>query len=388
MSAGSLLDPLITDNQLKEKDLPLWEAFPATSSTAVTAHAGQVLALRETSPARHQIATLGADGMVVGWDLSTGRGYRLKVIGQQLDVGALGSEHALMAYAVGQEIHVACLADCNREWVLRRLKVKPLSITFHADDSALVIGGADGRVYQWRFLAEASAPSAEEAEKALERYVAHQSVISVVASHPFGRAFFSGDWHGQLYAWLPYTADDYQGEYNKNYFGARGLTAPETYTRAERSGDRGIVSMNVSGNGDRLALGSEDGYVEVWEVKGFTLAARERRHKGRVFSVAINEDGTKIASASRDGTVSVNAVIPDATFRIAPDTHPFKLDTIATYPLPNVRSVYFISDGRLLAATEEGKLAEISVPSYTPASPTSAPETTPKDDERPKDTDY
>ena len=140
--------------------------------------------------------------------------------------------------------------------------------------------------HRWRYELDRQATSLKEKDKSLERYIAHQTLISRVLPHPSGRAFFSADWDGTLLGWLPYSADDQAGEYDRNLFGGRFFGGVGTFLNAARAPDRGIASAAISGNGERIALGAEDGNVEVWEVRGFAIAARAPSHSGRVVSVA------------------------------------------------------------------------------------------------------
>jgi len=262
--------------------------------------------------------------------------------------------------------------------------VRATTLAFQAQDRALLIGGADGRIYRWRFQDELTASSFDEIEKTLERYAAHQTIISTLVPHPFGRAFFSADIQGSLFAWLPYDADDYAGEYDRSPFGGRFFSAPGTYAPAVRTKDRGIVSLAVSHAGDRLVLGTEDGFVEVWDVRGFSMAARKKMHEGRVYSVSIDDSGRTVASAGRDGKVVVARSDPDPQYRISLEAMRELLDATRTFPIPEVRRVAFLPDQQIVASTTDGTLAAITVDEL-PAAATPLP--TPVVD-GPIDSDY
>src|SRR5258708_21934094 len=60
-----------------------------------------------------------------------------------------------------------------------------------------------------------------------------------------------------------------------------------------------------SPDGTRIASGSADGTVQVWDAANGGHAFTYHRHVGRVNAVAWSPDGTRIASGSADGTVQV-----------------------------------------------------------------------------------
>jgi WD40 repeat protein len=190
--------------------------------------------------------------------------------------------------------------------------------------------------------------------------------------------------HGTLLGWLPYTADDYGGKYDQNPFGGQYFSAEATYLPAARAPDRGVVSLAVSEDGNRLAIGAEDGFVEVWEVRGFQLAARAKLHEGRVYSVALNNNGRIVASAGRDGKVVATRTDPDPKFGIAPAATRETLTATRSFPLPDVRKVVFLPDQHIVASTKSGTLAAITVDEL-PAVPTPSPTA---QFNAPVDTDY
>lgn len=364
--------------------IPPWNSLSLGALPQVTHHQGAVLTALENPASRTQLISVGADGSIIGWDLAAYSGHRILSLPTPISLAALGEQAPLVATYSVDGISVLCVNGCSRSWKLSRLKIKPTALAFHEKDSALLVAGADGRVYRWRFLNEGTTATVEEQEKLLERYIAHQNIVSTVASHPFGRAFFTGDWNGALFGWLPYTADAHAGAYDRNLFGGRFYSDKISFVQALRKPDRGISSLTVSASGERLGVGTEDGNVEVWEIKGFVQSARQTLHAGRVLSVAFDAKGERIASVGRDQFVSVAALERDPSFGIAPNATSWRLLPATHQRIENANHVLFLRNGNLIVTTSEGALAEVSDLKAPP--PTSIP--TPRSTNTLQDSDY
>ena len=179
--------------QLQVDQVPEWSSMNLRSLPEANKHEGAVLTALENPSTPGQLITVGADGSIIGWDLKSYSGHRITSLSAPISLAALGEKRPLLASYNSDGISITCITDCQRSWKLNRLKIRPTGLAFQGSDSALLIAGADGRVYRWRFMDEDTATSVKEQEKILERYVAHQNIVSAVASHPFGRAFFTGD---------------------------------------------------------------------------------------------------------------------------------------------------------------------------------------------------
>lgn len=366
---------LITDNTPISIDISPWKPFQPLLLQPMPKHSGEVLAVRQVSSTPPQLVSAGTDGNAIGWELSSGSGYLLKGLGRSVEVATIGQELPLMAYVADGKVFVTCITQCQGDWVLDRLKPRVIDVAFHEHDSALLIAGADGRIYRWRFEVDRLATSLKERDKGLERYIAHQTLLSHVAAHPSGRAFFSTDWDGMLFGWLPYTADSHQGEYDRNLFGGRFFGGTGNFFKAPRAVDRGISSIAVSATGERLAIGTEDGSVEVWDVRGFSLAAKKTHHTGRVTSVAISSDGMTVASVSRDAQLVIGRLAQDERFRISPQALPFTLQDVLTQTLAHgTGNLLFLSNDNLIFSTKDGRIGEIDLAHVKPiAAPTPQP---------------
>lgn len=381
--AINLVAPAETANTLKEQDIPLLSSSLLPDNSPLRNHQGEIASVRTVPGQPNRLLTVGKDKAIIEWDLPTGRGTLVRDLEGAPTVAAIGAQRALVAWGNESGVYIECIAGCSKKFAFKRFKSRPSSLAFHTNDTALLIGGLDGRVYRWRFMEEQTASTMEEREMMVERYIAHHAVVSAVAAHPAGRAFFSGDWSGSLIAWVAYSADAFGGEFDKNLFRGRFYTDVPNAMIANRLPDRGISSIAVSRNGERIALGIEDGHVEVWETRGFTLAAKKLLHNGRVVNVDISEDGTRVVSVGKDTKVRVTELADDPVYLVNPYAYPKLLQEVSENPIALAESVTFVAPNQVVVTTRGGALAEVLVK----GTPAPAPPKKPRKP-LPVDTDY
>ena len=383
--AVNLFKPKDTSNNLVSQDIQPISALNPSAFPSTKSHTGEVLILHPIPAAAPSVLSVGQDGKVIGWDLGSGQGHEIQHLRTTPKVVALGEAKALIAWADDQGVTVTCLIGCSQRRTFSRLKVRPTSLAFHDLDTSLLIGGTDGRIYRWRFMAEQEAPSTEDLEKMVERYIGHQTVVSGVVGHSVGRAFFSSDWDGALIGWLSYSADDQQGAYDKNPFKGRFYTDIPAAQIAARPRDRGISALAISDDGEYIGVGTEDGHIEVWRVKGFMLSARKQVHQGRVTAVALSRNGERIASVGKDSQVHVHTLETDPSFTVVPTALPQVLQELSDHHIPLARSAAFVTSSQLAVSTKDGTLAEVKL-----EAPTTVVKTTPPPKPAPKvlDSDY
>lgn len=373
--AGDVFSLKNDTNHLLPNDISSFSTLQISKFKEAGHHQGEVLLLQALATQPPALLSVGQDGRVLGWDLQAGRGYEIKALGTQPKTVALGQHKELIAWSDEAGISITCLQGCTNKKTLSKLKVRPASLAFHDLDTSLLIGGLDGRVYRWRFMGDQTATSTEERERMLERYMGHNTMVSGVVGHSVGRAFFSSDWDGKLLGWLTYTADDQGGEYDKNLFKGRFYTDLPSALVAERPTDRGISAISISKDGERVGVGTEDGHVELWQVKGFSLIARKNLHTGRVTDVALSDDGARVASVGKDSKVRVHYTTPDPEYKISPTALAAVLDEISEHTVPQAHRVAFISPTILSVGTKGGEIVEVRLQEPAPrvATPTAKP---------------
>lgn len=152
----------------------------------------------------------------------------------------------------------------------------------------------------------------------------HTDLVRAAAITPDGRHAVSGSLDGTAKVWDLEAAIQLRS--GRGHFGevsALALAAPRgRFVCASRAGlnvfelstaspvgtwkDHGgrVRALAVTSDGTRIATGSEDHAVRIWDLEGRVLASLAG-HIDRVTAVAISADGRRLASGSHDGVVKV-----------------------------------------------------------------------------------
>ncbi|MCO6431552.1 MAG: hypothetical protein J5J00_11885 [Deltaproteobacteria bacterium] len=272
---------------------------------------------------------------------------------------ALHAGAGLLASARPELVEVYSIGEQRVLYSLNLLKSRVTSMDFAPCADSILIAGADGMVYRWRYALESIATTRSERERSLERYIAHASVVSSVAFHPFGRMFFSADWQGVVSAWRIYDADKFRGEYDVSLFEGGMFTEESQRAKSSRTAGEMVEQMAVSDDGQYLFVGLETGQIEVWQVRGFKGIGQVQAHKGSIRDLKSSPDGRRLASVGRDGFVRVWKL------EIKPSSvvgaNEAVLEKIKEFELPKVYEVAFLDAGRLAAGSLGGSVLEIEV---------------------------
>lgn len=284
---------------------------------------------------------------------------------QRPEVVALDSERGLLATS---SINKVYLWDCitgEQIAALNRLRARVTSLDFHPLHDGLLIGAADGRIYRWRFSQSAEGLSHEEAEKLFERYVGHASVIGAARYHPYGRVFFSGDWEGTLRTWLNYDADIFGGDYDQNLFGYRYFAEESVWQRARAGRGTAIEHLVPSEDGGRFVIALQDGTVEVWQVRGVRMLASSSAHRGAVYALTVNADGSAVVTAGRDGYVKAHILKEEPGAVVG--TEEYELLESDSVRASGIHAVALVSAGKVLLGGSDGSVRTVALSFEEPA---------------------
>lgn len=323
---------------------------------AVNVQPSEILGVFPISSNAGRVLSVNRDGAVYLWDLQNQRSFELlHVQAAPLEVAAVNEAGLLLAVGHENTVTLYSLADGSEVGKLQKLKSRPASLSFQPSGRSLVIGAADGEVYRWRFVEERTATSVREKEKLFERYFGHSSVISAVAYHPVGRVFFSGDWSGALNAWLPYDADAFGGKYLENAFGTNMFSDRATRSRGSRASTASIEHLRVSADGEALLAAGQDGALEWWLVRGFTLAVKTPAHKGLIYDLGFSPSGAIAATLGRDGKIRTWSLTK--TVKTASAETVYSLDKIKEIEAAGQRRLVFIDETTLAVGDQAGRIS-------------------------------
>ena len=307
------------------------------------------------------VLSVGCTGQVVLADVRTNTPYTLLKLTPPFEHIAFNRRSARLAVSSGLALTVFDLGRSDHESALelRRLKTQVSSLEFEPNGEALLIGGVDGKLYRWRFMAEQNAKTTSERERAFERYVGLASVVSVVRYHPLGRVFFSGDWLGEIAAWQAYDADPFGGKYIENLFGNRYFMQKALRTGVTLADAAAVDQLEISRDGELLLSASQKGKIEIWRVRGMMNLGEVQAHDGALAALAFGADGKSAVSLGRDGKLKMWEIIPHDEFEPNGDRVPYELIQKKEFALAEGRALLALDDGTFLAATASGQLYQV-----------------------------
>lgn len=259
----------------------------------------------ETVDSEPFLVSVGKDGRILArWLEQDNRSYFLGALKPVVDVSAFSSVRGLVASVEAQGIVVRDLSGNVAPIKLSRLDTRITSLEFSPEGESLLIGGADGMVYLWKFHDQFLGKENNHPERLLHRYPGLGGAVASVAFHQAGKFFFASDLRGEVVAWQLYGTDKYGGKYDQNISGQRFLTTKTIRTPIRAGGGISVDRMALDASGQFLVLGLQDGTLELWKLKGVVIQNSVKAHDGQIVSLSVEprEDGEiRIVTLGKDG---------------------------------------------------------------------------------------
>ena len=207
------------------------------------------------------LLSVGDDGRSFLWSIGRNRSavipHQLAQLGGSPSSLALAPNRGLIAFSEGTKIRVLDLSSGEVIGRTERILTQIGSMRFSNDESRIILGGLDGRVYEWEFKGNR-----------ISKYQGHAAAVSAVAYHPSERVFFSADWNGSIIAWLRYVEDDTLDPLRVPLAGTVDIERGQRIIKDTKKGS--VERMLVTPDGAYVILGLKDGTLQVWRVRGLT----------------------------------------------------------------------------------------------------------------------
>lgn len=276
-------------------------------------------------PGTNEFLTSDAQGKVTKWDLSDdGKNYSLIYTGNgPIDVMAVSPDAGWLACAEQtNSIRMIPLGGNSEEYLLTGHSGKIRSLLFSYDGKSLYSAALDGRVLKWDLTARTSVD-----------ITTGKTFITSIDITTDNRTLAGISDRGEGFVW--------------------NTGGKETgFTIASKG--RKINSIRFHPGGDQLAVGYDDGLMELWDIPRMEKIAEFRAHDGEVTNIRFNSRSPQLATTGKDGTLKLW------------DTDDFKSNPVSlTDNGEAIEALAYSPDGEtIFAGNNTGKPKILARPAY------------------------
>ncbi len=358
----------VGDQRVLQQTSRPWQPDPRYL-TPSKGHSAQVIDIFRLNPATDgslRTISVDRDGKVLLWMLRENVPYELYTLASPGDTYALSADQRLLAVARGTTVSLHSLPEHRQLGALDRLATRVNALTFHPHGGSVLIAGADGKVYRWKYLGNEVVNDPSERNKPFERYLGHATVVSAVAFHPNGRFFLSGDWKGRLRAWLLYDSDLFEGGFDENIFEGKFFTERVPFRVAARSDATSIDFIRVSQDGEFFLLGTGGGNIELWSTRGYKREAVAQAYRGVIKELDFDSASQKVMGYGRDGMLKVWEIVrreDDVLGEVF-----YELVLTRESRVPSIQELSFLDEKRAVAGGVDGSMMLIQLDKLTEVS--------------------
>jgi WD40 repeat protein/serine/threonine protein kinase len=280
----------------QDRTVKLWDVTQSQKTLTLRGHQAPVQSV-VFSPDGTRLASASADQTAKIWDWTTGRVLR-PLEGHKGPVFSVAFSPDGTRLATASADQTARVWDVNTGRLLHSLQghtAPVVSVAFNPSGTQLATASHDKLVKVWNATTG----------QVLHTFRAHQNVVRSVAFNSDGSQLASGSGDLTVHIWNPTTGQQLR-TLKGAYCWVHSVTfSPEGSKPASGGGEPAAAGQGRPRPATRLALGSGDGSVQLWDILTDQPDHNIPAHGNFVYGVAFSPDGTRLASVSADEVIKL-----------------------------------------------------------------------------------